>query len=107
MRSFLAFFKKELLVALELVVVHGIKAHYVKADALVVARKDQRHHLVVKAGIVAKIGIRAPFFVPSRAKKQEIRFLYLVAVRRQLRHRDGVALAERAAIDHQCLAHKL
>ena len=70
----------------------GVKADDVEADALVVARDDVVERRVVKAGIVAKIGVRAPTLVPAEAEEQKIGIFRVLAVLQDALERNGLTL---------------
>ena len=80
---------------------------HVEADALVLSGQDVVQHLVVHAGIVAEVGVRAPSGVPPGVEQQEVRLRRLVPVGQQLRHGDGLALTQPAAVDDQRPAYEL
>ena len=70
----------------------GVKTDHVKADALKVARDDVIHRRIIKAGIVAKVGIRPPALVPAEVEEQKIGVFRVFAVLQDALERDGLAL---------------
>ena len=70
----------------------GVKTDYVEADALKVARDDVIHRRIIKAGIVAKVGIRPPALVPAEVEEQKIGVFRVFAVLQDALERDGLSL---------------
>ena len=93
--------------ACQVFVCDGVKADDVEADALVVARDDVIHRRIIKAGIVAKVGIRPPALVPAEVEEQKIGIFRVFAVLQDALERDGLALVQVAALDNERLADEL
>ena len=70
----------------------GIETDHVETDALKVARDDVIHRRIIKAGIVAKVGIRPPALVPAEVEEQKIGIFRVFAVLQDALERDGLAL---------------
>ena len=70
----------------------GVETDDVEADALVVTRDDIVERRAVEAGIVAKVGVRAPALVPAEVEEQKIGIFRVFAVSQDALKRDGLAL---------------
>ena len=72
----------------------GVQADDIETDALIIPGNHIGEDLVIQAGIVAEVGVRAPSGVPPGVEQQEVRLRR--TSRRSFRPRRGAWLHQRA-----------